>query len=59
MSSTLSHKGALNRKDKHNQIYSENLRSLDFVFGATKKRANMNLITFLFVIQLNKSLWFE
>lgn len=48
MSLTLSHKGALNRKDKHNQIYSENLRSPDFVFGATEKRANTKLIKFLF-----------
>ena len=48
MSLTLSHKGALNKKDKHNQIYSENLRSPDFVFGATKKRTNTKLINFLF-----------
>lgn len=47
-SSTLSHKGALNRKDKYNQIYSENLSSPDFVFGANEKRAKMKLINFLF-----------
>lgn len=44
MSATLSHKGALNRKEKHNQIYSKDLRSLDFVFRATEKRANINII---------------
>lgn len=43
----LSHKRALNRKDKHNQIYSENLRFPDFVFGPPEKRANIKLISFL------------
>lgn len=47
MSSILSHKGALNRKDKHNQMYSENLRFPDFVFGETEKRTDTKLINFL------------
>lgn len=46
-SSTLSCYRVLIRTDKYNQIYSENLRSLDVVFGASVKSAKTKLIYFL------------